>query len=151
MKLTSVFKEGESIPSKYTCDGANETITLSVSDVPSSAKSLALIMDDPDIPNFVKKKFGITEFVHWVLFNIAPNVKTIGPSTHGVNGKNSSGENKYAGPCPPDKEHRYFFRLYALDKILDLKEGATKEQALDAMKGHVLAEEQLIGRYNRVK
>lgn len=151
MKISCIFKDGESIPSKYTCDGANETLKLSVEDVPPNTKSLALIMDDPDIPDFVKKKFGIKEFDHWILFNIAPNAKEIGPLTHGVHGKNSSGENKYTGPCPPDKEHRYFFRLFALDTMLDLKEGAAKQQVLDAMKGRVLAQAQLIGRYERIK
>ena len=149
MKLTSVFAEGKTIPSKYTCDGENATITLEISDVPASAKSLALIMDDPDIPLFVKQKMGITVFDHWILFNISPNVKQIGPNTPGTHGKNSSGQNTYTGPCPPDREHRYFFKLYALDTMLGLKEGATKAQVIEAMNGHVITQAELIGKYSR--
>jgi hypothetical protein len=153
MKIRSTaFSHEGKIPSKYTCDGENMNPELQISEVPSNAKSLALIMDDPDIPEFVKQKFDITVFDHWILFNIKPDAKKISENTApGIQGKNSRGEAKYAGPCPPDKEHRYFFKLYALDISLNLPEGATKEQVLSAMKGHLLAEAGLMGKYERAK
>lgn len=148
MQITSVFLAGKEIPSPHTCDGANIVTPVTVSDTPSDAKSLALIMDDPDIPEFVKQKFGITVYDHWVLFNIPPDTKNI-DGKKGIHGKNSSGKNAYTGPCPPDKRHRYFYRLYALDRLLPLKEGASKEEVLAAMKGHILAQTELVGTYER--
>ncbi|MEM3154502.1 MAG: YbhB/YbcL family Raf kinase inhibitor-like protein [Candidatus Woesearchaeota archaeon] len=152
MKLSSsAFANNGKIPSKYTCDGENINPPLEFSNVPANAKSLVLIMDDPDIPGFVKQKFGISVWDHWIVFNIPPNTKKIeeNQEPQGIKGITTSKTLKYNGPCPPDKEHRYFFKLYALDKMLDLKEGATKEQVLEAIKGHVLAEAELMGRYQR--
>lgn len=150
MKLTSTaFEHNGKIPSKYTCDGENAVTPLTVSDVPENAKSLVLIMDDPDIPDFVKEKYSIDKYDHWVLFNIKPDVSTIDANTAGMHGKNSGGNNAYTGPCPPDREHRYVYKLYALDVELDLPEGSSKQQVLDAIQGHVLAEAELIGRYER--
>ena len=152
MKIFSVaFTHEGKIPSKYSCDGENVSIPLEFSDVPKNAKSLALIMDDPDIPEFVKQKFGITMFDHWVLFNIKPDVTKVAEnSAPGTQGKNSSGNAKYTGPCPPDREHRYFFKLFALDTMLTLPAGSTKAQVLEAIKGHILTEAVLMGKYQRV-
>ena len=154
MKLTSsAFAEGEKIPSKYTCDGANLNPALSFSDVPAKAKSLVLIMDDPDIPDFVKQKFGIKVWDHWVVFNIFLGTKEIaeGKNPPGILGRNTGGKNAYGGPCPPDREHRYFFKLYALDTELSLPEGSSKAEVEKAMAGHILAEAKLMGRYERIK
>lgn len=150
MNITSpAFADGNSIPSKYTCDGENARIPLEFVDIPSNAKSLVLICDDPDIPQFVKDKFGIEKYDHWVVFNIPPETKQFDGNV-GVLGKNSAGNAAYTGPCPPDKEHRYFFYLYALDRMLDLKKGVTKQEVLSAMKDHVIAQAQLVGRYERI-
>ena len=148
MHITGVFFAGQEIPRQHTCDGTNLITPVTVTGVPPSAKSLVLIMDDPDIPEFVKQKFGILVYDHWVLFNISPMVKII-DGKNGVHGKNSSGKNAYIGPCPPDRQHRYFYKVFALDCLLSLKEGATKEEVLLAMKGHVIAQTELMGTYER--
>ena len=151
MHLTSsAFQNGQSIPSKYTCDGENVSPQLAFADVPKNAKSLVLIMDDPDIPDFVKEKFGIEEFDHWILFNIDSRAVEIAEGQYlGTQGNNSRGESEYTGPCPPDREHRYFFKLYALDTMLNLKEGATKAEVEDALSGHIIVKTELIGKYKR--
>ncbi|MBI2146871.1 YbhB/YbcL family Raf kinase inhibitor-like protein [Candidatus Woesearchaeota archaeon] len=152
LQLTSsAFSNNGKIPSLYTCDGSNTSPPLSISGVPAEAKSLVLLMDDPDIPEFVKQKFGITVWDHWVVFNIPPTTAAIseGKNPPGVFGKNTGGKNAYGGPCPPDREHRYFFKLYALDTLLDLPAGATKTAVEQAMKGRVLAEARLVGLYER--
>ncbi|MDO8511102.1 MAG: YbhB/YbcL family Raf kinase inhibitor-like protein [Nanoarchaeota archaeon] len=154
MKLTSsAFAEGGKIPSKYTCDGANTNPPLTFSDVPAKAKSLVLIMDDPDIPDFAKEKFKVQVWDHWVVFNIPPETKEVseGKNPSGVLGRNTGGKNAYGGPCPPDREHRYFFKLYALDTELPLPEGSTKAEVEKAMKNHILTEAKLMGRYERIK
>jgi len=152
MNLTSPsFAPHGKIPSKYTCDGENISPPLRIEHVPANAKSLVLIMDDPDIPEFVKKKFNIEVWDHWIVFNIPPNTTEIkeGQNPVGILGKNTRGNNAYGGPCPPDKEHRYFFKLYALDMMLDLPEGVTKKQVEDAMEGHILKLAELVGKYER--
>jgi len=144
MKLTSpAFTEGKSIPEKYTCDGKNILLPLMISDVPANAKSLALVMDDPDAVR------GTWD--HWVVWNIAPETKTISEGTEpkGILGTTSKGDKGFHGPCPPDKEHRYFFKIYALDTMLDIPEGSNKKQLETAMKGHIITQAQLMGRYNR--
>lgn len=154
MKLTSpVFAHNGKIPSKYTCDGANVSPELHISDVPTGAKSLALIFDDPDIPDFVKQKFNITVWDHWVVFNMPTSTTIIKENSQpsGIAGKNTSAGLGYQGPCPPDKEHRYFFKLYALDTTLPLKQGATKADVEKAMEGHILEKTELVGKYERVK
>ena len=154
MKLSSTaFPHKGFIPSKYTCDADNISPPLHITDVPKAAKSLVLIMDDPDIPDFVKEKFGIEVFDHWTLFNILPDTIEIKEHTEpGVKGKNGRGTLGYTGPCPPDREHRYFFRIFALNKLLYLKEGATKREVLDAIKElDIIAQAELIGRYERIK
>ena len=151
MRLTSpAFKEGEVIPSIYTCEGKNISPPLEIFDVPSSAKSLVLIMDDPDVPAYVRPE---RMYDHWIVFNILPNTHRIHENTAppGTQGKNTGGKNQYTGPCPPDREHRYFFKLYALDKMLDLRVGATKQEVESACRGHILAQCELIGRYEKGK
>lgn len=149
MRLSSkAFKNGEKIPRKYTCQGVDISPPLLIEDVPAGAKSLALIMDDPDVPIRVRKD-GM--WVHWVVYNIDPGKRDVveAVSDLGILGRNSGGRNHYMGPCPPDREHRYFFKLYALDKILDLVEGKSKEELLKAMSGHILAETVLMGLYEQ--
>lgn len=145
MKISSVaFEQNGSIPSKYTCDGSGINPPLSFSDVPPEAKSLALFVDDPDTPS------GAV-FDHWVVWNIPPSTESIGEGEApvGMIGPNTSGTLRYYNPCPPDGEHRYFFKLYALDIMLDLPAGSSKTDVEQAMQGHVLAQAELIGRYNR--
>jgi Raf kinase inhibitor-like YbhB/YbcL family protein len=149
MKLTSsAFQNNGLIPSVFTCDGSNYNPPLSFSDIPAEAVSLTLIMDDPDVP---KDLLPSGVFDHWAVFNIPP--ATTGAAENsplaGIVGNNGAGKAKYTGPCPPDREHRYFFRLYALDTLLDLPTGATKAQILAAMQGHIIGQAELIGRYNR--
>lgn len=153
LTLTSpVFKQGASIPSRFTCDGGNSSPPLSWSGVPEGAKSLVLIMDDPDVPKELRPN-GV--FDHWTLFNISPDVRGVPEGgTTGLAGANGAGRNEYTGPCPPPQfepsEHRYFIRLYALDTTLQLPEGASKADILQAMEGHVLAEGELMGKYQRI-
>jgi Raf kinase inhibitor-like YbhB/YbcL family protein len=149
MQLTStVFKQDSKIPSKYTCDGENINPPLQINDVPAHTKTLVLIMDDPDVPEFIRKE---RMYDHWVVFNMPPSVHTIAENSvpPGISGKNTGGGLGYRGPCPPDREHRYFFKLYALDTSLDLPEGATKTDVEKAMAGHILAQAELMGRYTR--
>lgn len=139
------------IPQKYTCDGENISPPLTWKNIPSGTKSIAIINDDPDAP--------VGTWVHWVIYNIPPNIsglpegiKPIEKLPDGtMQGRNSWGKIGYGGPCPPSGVHRYFFKIYALDKMLDLKPGATKEELLKAMKGHILAEGQFYGKYSRKK
>jgi Raf kinase inhibitor-like YbhB/YbcL family protein len=151
MLLTSpAFVHEAKIPAKYTCDGDNINPPLKVSGVPAQAKSLVLIMDDPDVPKQLRAD-GIWD--HWVVFNIPPHLSAINegqepPGTHGIG---TSTNLAYFGPCPPDREHRYFFKLYALDIQLKLPAKATKKQVEKAMSGHILAQAELMGRYERIK
>jgi len=147
MKLTSpAFENGGEIPAKYTCDGDDIITPLNISDVPANAKSLALVMDDPDAMKPAGKVWD-----HWVLWNLAPDTKEIKESQapKAVYGNTSWNRTNWGGPCPPDAEHTYQFKLYALNTMLDLPEGSTKQQLEAAMKGHIVAEALLTGRYNR--
>ncbi len=151
MKLTSpAFKEKGIIPSLYTCEGKNINPPLEISGVPPQAKSLVLITDDPDVPKYIRPD-GV--FDHWVIFNIPPNTHKIveNGTPPGVQGKNSKGDNQYFGPCPPDRQHRYFFKLYALDTLLSIPAASTKKEVEKAMHGHILAECQLMGLYEKGK
>lgn len=143
------FSEGGSIPHRYTCDGKDLSPPLSWSGVPAGAKSLALICDDPDAPS--------GDWVHWVVFDlpsssaglpegVLPREQIAGG---GRQGKNDFRKTGYGGPCPPGGTHRYVFTLYALDRELGLGTGTTKAQLSAAMKGHVLAEGRLTGKYSR--
>ncbi|MBI2145934.1 YbhB/YbcL family Raf kinase inhibitor-like protein [Candidatus Woesearchaeota archaeon] len=154
MKLTSTtFQDRGTIPRKYTCDGKNISPPLDFAGVPANATSLVLIMDDPDIPEAAKKNFNIEVWDHWVVFNIPPETKTVaeGNNPLGILGRNTGGNNAYGGPCPPDREHRYFFKLYALDIRLNLPEGSTKAIVEKEIVGHILAQATLMGRYERQK
>ncbi len=150
IKLTSTaFAEGGMIPRQYTCDGKDMSPPLAWSGVPTTAKTLALISDDPDAP--------VGTWVHWVLFNLPASVQGLPenvPTTKTLlngarQGTNDFGRIGYGGPCPPSGTHRYYFKLNALDTELKLDAGATKAQVLKAMEGHVLAQGQLMGRYKR--
>jgi Raf kinase inhibitor-like YbhB/YbcL family protein len=147
-----VFEKNGRIPSKYTCDGDRSiSPPLAFSGIPEGTRSLALIMDDPDVPKVLHPD-GV--FDHWVLFNIPSETRGIVEGqTAGTVGANGSGVNSYSGPCPPPQyepsEHRYVFVLYALDKTLTLKEGATKQEVLKAMEGHVMEQAELVGKYKR--
>ncbi len=147
MKIISpVFKDRGTIPEKYTCEGEGVNPPLQFIDVPVEALSCVLIMDDPDVPSFVRKD---RMFVHWVLYDIPPTVTKIAESSHppGVMGVNTSGKLGYFGPCPPDREHRYFFKLYALDTLLRIKSGVSKEKVEGFMASHIIAKAELIGLY----
>ena len=147
MKLeSSSFKNGEEIPRKYGYKKENVNPPLKIKDIPNHCKSLVLIMDDPDAMGAVGKIW-----VHWVVWNIDSNIKEIKENSvpeNSIQGKTDFGETTYGGPAPPDKEHTYVFKLYALDSKLDLKEGSTKAQVEDAMKNHVISEAKLEGRYS---
>ena len=145
LRITSpAFAPGEAIPARYTCDGADVSPPLTMAGVPEKARSLALIMDDPDAP--------VGTWVHWVAWNMAPKNGEIhehSTPAGGVEGRNSWQRNDYGGPCPPSGSHRYYFKLYALDTLLDLPPSAGKADLERAMRGHVLAEAQLMGTYRR--
>jgi len=147
MKIISpVFENNQSIPKKYSCDGENVNPPLQFVDIPQNAKSLVLIVDDPDAPNGT--------FDHWVVFNIDPKTTEIKENStpdNGVVGLSSIGSSKWVSPCPPSGTHRYFFKLYALDIILDISQSSDKKAATDAIKGHIIAESELIGLYSRSK
>ena len=154
MKLeSSAFEHEGTIPAKYTCDGSPPaggiSPPLKISDVPPGTRSLFLNMDDPDVPKSIRPD-GLWN--HWLVWNIPPETTEIteGQEPAGVVGKNTGGKFGYQGPCPPDREHRYFFKLYALDTMLDLPaETAAKADLEKAMEGHILAQAELMGRYNR--
>jgi Raf kinase inhibitor-like YbhB/YbcL family protein len=151
LKLTSpAFANGGVIPTKYACDGDKVNPALMFSGVPSSAKSLALIIDDPDVP---KNLMPSGEFVHWLVWDIAPTSRGIPEAdpTAATKGLNGTGKPGYIAPCPPDREHRYFFRLYALDKMLGGAKIANKADLQSAMKGHIVGQAELMGRYNKKK
>ena len=150
IKLTSTaFKEGQPIPRTYTCDGVNISPPLEWSGVPKTAKTVAIICDDPDAPTGT--------WVHWVLYNLpADNIGIVEsmPATEklaagGFQGKNDSEKIGYDGPCPPSGTHRYFFKIYALDSEPPLKAGATKAETMKAMEGHIILQGQLMGTYQR--
>lgn len=144
MQLTSTaFENNGQIPPQYTCDGDNINPPLQISDVPEQAQSLALIMDDPDAP--------VGTWDHWVIFNISPQTENIDENSepNGTPGQGTRGNTKYSGPCPPDGEHRYIFKLYAIDTQLDLNKGVSKQQVEDAMKDHIIDQTKLIGKYTR--
>jgi Raf kinase inhibitor-like YbhB/YbcL family protein len=146
VKITSsAFNEGGNIPSKFTCDGSDTSPPLQLTSVPLGAKSLVLIADDPDAPG------GL--FTHWLVWNIAPQTNSIaeGTAPKGVHGTNDFGKSGYKGPCPPPGTHRYSFKIFALDRELDLRSGAKRSQVDAAIKGHVVAQGELVGRYSRKK
>jgi Raf kinase inhibitor-like YbhB/YbcL family protein len=150
-ELTSpAFKEGDLIPKKHTCDGPDASPLLRWSNPPTGTRSLALIADDPDAP--------VGTWVHWVIFNLPADLRELSegvPAQETLANGARQGLNDfkrvgYGGPCPPPgKPHRYYFKLYALDSALKLNPRATKGQVVEASKGHILAEAQLMGRFGR--
>lgn len=138
------FKDGETIPVEYTCNGKNISPPLAWSGLPAGTQTLALIADDPDAP--------MGTWVHWVLYNLPASTVELpaGVQNPGIEGTNSNRKTGYAGPCPPPgKPHRYFFKLYALDTSLALVPGATKAELEEAIRGHILAEGQFMGIFSR--
>ena len=140
---SSEFKDNQFIPAKFSCEGKDINPALIIGDIPQEAKSLALIIDDPDAP--------MGTWVHWVVFDIPPVSRIEENSIPGRQGVNSAGGRNYHGPCPPFGVHHYFFKIYALDTVLNLKEGISKEQLEKAMQGHILANAQLVGLYKKNK
>jgi Raf kinase inhibitor-like YbhB/YbcL family protein len=144
MKITSPsFQEGGSIPEKFSKNGRNVSPELRIEGAPAQAKSLALIVDDPDAP--------VGLFTHWLVWNIDPKIAQIaeGRAPSGaVQGKNDFGEIGYGGPQPPSGTHRYYFKVFALDRRLDLKPGAKRREVDAAIKGHVIGQGELMGRYS---
>ena len=157
MRLTSTaFEQGGAIPALFTCEGRNVSPQLDWSDLPKEAKSLALILHDPD--GHDPDAPMANGFTHWVLYNIPTNVRQIGANqrldpqiSEGFQGKNGAGKLGYTGPCPPSGTHRYFFRLYALRSEVALEAGATREQLEEAMEGKVIEEAELMGTYTKGK
>jgi Raf kinase inhibitor-like YbhB/YbcL family protein len=143
MKInTNAFPEGGVIPDKYARQGSNMNPPLHLDDIPSRARSLALIVDDPDAPSGT--------FNHWVIYNIDPKTHDIKENSVPViatQGRNDFGDVEYDGPQPPSGEHRYFFKAFALDTVLDLPRGARRQELEKAMEGHVLDQAATMGRY----
>lgn len=147
MRLTSTaFQEGEKIPSQYTCDGDDVNPPLHISEAPDGTASFALVMDDPDAPG--------STWDHWIVWDISPDTDEIAENSVPPNarqGTNDFQRLQWGGPCPPNGTHRYMFILYALDIFLDLEEGATKDDLEQAMQGHILAQAQLLGYYQKLE
>ena len=146
---SSAFQNGEYIPRQYTCDGSDISPPLEWTNFPKETKSYALINDDPDAP--------VGTWVHWVMYNIPGETSSLSENTpkekrlkngacQGINDFKRIG---YGGPCPPSGVHRYFFKIYALNTMLDLEPGRTKAELVEAMKGHVIAQGELMGKYSR--
>ncbi len=149
MKLRSeAFSDGGMLPQRFSCEGADISPPLEWGSIPAATKTLALICDDPDAP--------MGTWVHWVYYNIPPITAlpegipgVARPPTGGIQGINDFKKTGYGGPCPPAGVHRYYFKLYALDSQVQLPEGATKNQLIKAMEGHILAKALLMGRFSR--
>ncbi|MGH7469098.1 MAG: YbhB/YbcL family Raf kinase inhibitor-like protein [Longimicrobiales bacterium] len=142
---SSAFKNGGKIPRQHTCDGSDVSPQLELGHVPAHARTLALIVDDPDAPR--------GDWVHWLVYDIPVAVQSFaeGQAPAGATqGRTDFGRTNWNGPCPPPgKPHRYFFKLYALDAALELRAGATKKDLLDAMAEHIIDQAQLMGTYER--
>ncbi len=140
-----VFSGNSLIPSQYTCDGANESPPLSWKDSSTETQSYTLFVEDPDAPG--------GSWDHWVLFNIPASIKQLNEGAlipqGAISGRNSWNKTGYSGPCPPSGTHRYLFKLYALNTLLNLNSTASKNEVIEAMKGHVIANSELIGLYQK--
>lgn len=140
---STAFSQNGSIPSVYTCEGRSIQPPLTIKNIPAGSQSLAIIMDDPDAPG---------TFVHWVAWNIDPSMKNIlensSPGTQGMNGKNAGG---YTGPCQPTGIHHYHFKIYALNRMLDLPTSAGKMALEAAMEGHVISRGEIVGLYKKIR
>lgn len=144
LKVSSTaFQPEGMIPHQYTCEGRNKNPSLDIEHIPEEAKCLAIIVDDPDAP--------IGTWVHWVVWNIPVTHHIKENDIHGIEGINDFQKHHYCGPCPPTGTHRYFFKVYALDTLLDLPANTTKHQLEKAMSEHIIAFGELIGLYNRKK
>ena len=156
LQLTSTaFTHDGAIPKKHTCQGQDVSPALKWEGVPPEAKSLALIVDDPDAPDPKAPKMT---YVHWVLFNLPPDSKGLPEGVRSSQLPSGTGEGRndwrrtgYGGPCPPIGRHRYFFKLYALDTIFEGLDNPTKKDVEKAMKGHVVGQTELVGTYQKVK
>lgn len=145
LKISSpVFSHNDKIPAKYTCDGNDINPPLKIDGIPGPSKSLALIVDDPDAP--------AGTWVHWVVWNISPGtaeIKEHSVPENSVQGVNDFKKHEYGGPCPPWGQHRYFFKLYALDTVLKISPDSKKAVLEKAMKGHIISQAELTGLYKR--
>jgi Raf kinase inhibitor-like YbhB/YbcL family protein len=149
LDLSSPVIRDQTIPQHYTCDGDNVSPPLQWEDVPEGTQCFALVVDDPDAPG--------GDFTHWVLYNLPPSLRWLPEDVRrdqilpngAMQGRNSFQRIGYGGPCPPGGTHNYSFHLYALDILLELPPAASKEDLLQAMQGHILAEAQMVGRYTR--
>lgn len=142
MKVTSPsFKNNDKMPVKFTYDGEDINPELDIENLPAGTKSLVLIVDDPDAP--------MKTWVHWVVYDILPVTRIAENSIPGKQGINDSGGKNYHGPCPPSGIHRYYFKVYALDKILGMDEGVSKKELEKAMQPHILGKAELMSTYAR--
>jgi hypothetical protein len=142
LRITSpVFENNGFVPARYTCDGDNVNPPLKIEGIPKETQSLVLIVDDPDAP--------MGTWDHWIVWNIAPVEKIEENSVPGTEGLNDSRKYSYGGPCPPSGTHRYFFKVYGLDTTLNLHPNSRKKDVEKAMKGHIVAEGQIVGLYRR--
>ncbi len=146
LKVSSpAFQNNTNIPSKYTCDGLNINPPLKIENIPKETKSLAIVFDDIDAPK--------GSYVHWILWNINPNIKEIKENLipeGAIVGLNGFKKNNYSGPCPPRRAHRYVFRIYALDTHLQIDRSSTKSELEKAMEGHIIDRVELMGIYKRM-
>jgi len=141
---STVFSHKGYIPVNYTCEGDNINPAITIENIPQGTKSLALIVDDPDAADGV--------FDHWIIWNIRPMEMIVENTSPGTEGKNSFGKTRYQGPCPAEgKDHRYFFKVYALDALLDVKTGADKKFVEKAMQDHIIGFGEIIGLYKKTK
>jgi Raf kinase inhibitor-like YbhB/YbcL family protein len=132
--------EGE-IPERFTCDGEDANPAFSIQGIPQGTKSLVIIMEDPDVP--------LTTFSHWVVWNIPPQETIAANSIPGIQGRNSLGKSAYLGPCPPGGTHRYFFKIYALNTMLNIDEDSNKRKLEAAMENNILAKGEIMGWYHK--
>lgn len=142
--LSPAFTHNSKIPEKYTCDGENVNPPLEIKEIPEGTQSMVLIVEDPDAP--------MGRFLHWLVFNIPPHISFIEENSipeGAIQGMNDFGKENYGGPCPPFGAHRYFFKIFSLDKKLDLRPGARLNEVEREMENHILGQAQLIGVYQR--
>jgi Raf kinase inhibitor-like YbhB/YbcL family protein len=137
------FSHNGHIPMQYTCEGENFNPAIEISDLPGDTVSVAIILEDPDVPSGV--------FTHWLLWNLPAEEHITEKTSLGVSGINDFGKTGYGGPCPPSGTHRYYFKIYALDKELTLAGGENKKSLLEHMDGHIIAVGELVGRYRKRK
>lgn len=138
------FAKNSLIPARFTCDGENVNPPLSIGNIPLFAETIVLIVEDPDAP--------LGTWDHWIVWDIpakSKNIEIRENTSPGIQGINDFNNHKYGGPCPPTGKHRYFFKAYAIDTVLDLSADSKKAEVMDAIKGHVIAEGQVIGLYQR--